>query len=474
VSVSADYRDPGLEFPSSFVFGAATAAFQVEGATKEDGRGDSIWDTFCRLPGKVHDGDTGDVADDHYHRLEADLDLMEALGLRGYRFSIAWPRVMPSSRGPLNRRGLGFYSRLVDGLLERGIAPVATLYHWDLPQGLEDDGGWANRETAFRFADYARAVGEVLGDRVAIWSTLNEPWCSAYLGYAAGIHAPGRTDPVAAFRAVHHLNLAHGLGVRALRDAATNNPQLSVALNVHALRGEGPTGREAVRRLDALGNRAFTLPMLRGEYPSDLISDTAGMTDWSFVLPGDLAEINQPLDLLGVNYYYPRTVRIAGHAEQVGVGGGRWGLSPWPGAQDVEFLEQPGPLTAMGWSQDPSGLEELLLSLHAQFPGQATVIMENGSAFEDTVVDGRVCDEERIDYLGRHVAAVHRAMAQGVDVQGYFAWSFMDNFEWTYGYSKRFGLVYVDYDTQRRIPKQSARWYSELATSNRIPAWGAG
>jgi beta-glucosidase len=472
MSGSGDYRDAGLRFPDEFTFGAATAAFQIEGATTEDGRGQSNWDSFCRIPGKVWNGDTGDVADDHYHRLESDLDLMKSLNLRAYRFSIAWPRVVPSGRGVPNQKGIDFYSRLVDGLLKRGISPVATLYHWDLPEELEASGGWAQRETAFAFADYARAIGSAIGDRVETWITLNEPWCTAYLGYSSGLHAPGRTEPEAAFRAVHHLNLGHGLALRALRSVASNDPRYSVTLNVHALRGDGKSGPEAVRRLDAIGNRAFTMPMLRGIYPPDLIADTAAVTDWSFVLPGDTDTIRQPLDMLGVNYYSPLLVRLAEAPGDDGPRSGKVGseASAWPtAAADVEFVPQPGPYTAMGNSQDPSGLEELLLSLRAQFPELPILITENGAAFDDQVLDGAVADPARIDYLRRHITAVHRAMARGVDVRGYFVWSLFDNFEWTHGYSKRFGIVHVDYETLQRLPKESARWYAELAGSHRMP-----
>jgi beta-glucosidase len=369
---NADYRDSGLVFPEGFIFGSATASYQIEGAFDEDGRGPSIWDTFSHTPGKVWNEDTGDVASDHYHRLEEDLDLMASLGLHAYRFSIAWSRIQPTGRGPANAKGLEFYGRLVDGLLARGIRPIATLYHWDLPQALEDEGGWANRETASAFADYARIMGESLGDRVDTWTTLNEPWCSAYLGYASGAHAPGRTDGAAALAAVHHLNLAHGLAVLALKQVVTNDPDFSITLNLHVIRGEGETGPEAVRRIDGLGNRVFLGPLLTGEYPADVVADTAGITDWSFIRPGDTEIIHQPLDVLGVNYYSTTLVRLwdgvsprennDGHKD---VGG-----SPWPGADQVEFLTQPGPYTEMGWNIEPAGLEELLVALHEEFPAQ--------------------------------------------------------------------------------------------------------
>ena len=467
---SPDYRDSGLVFPESFLFGSATASYQIEGAAQEDGRGPSIWDTFSRTPGKVLNGENGDIADDHYHRWEQDLDLLTDLGLGAYRFSIAWPRIQPTGSGPVNQAGLDFYSKLVDGLLTRGITPIVTLYHWDLPQPLEDAGGWPVRETAYRFQEYAGIVGAALGDRVATWTTLNEPWCSAFLGYGSGVHAPGRTEPLGALRAAHHLNLAHGLGIQALRGVVTNDPDYSVTLNFTVARGE----EEAVRQIDAVANRVFTGPMLLGSYPQDLLADTASVTDWSFVEDGDLADIHQKLDVLGVNYY--NTARVAlwdGSGEkQMADNHGESTASPYPGADRVQFLPQPGPYTAMGWNIAPDGMEELLLSLRDQFPEQALMITENGAAFEDVVEDGRVHDVERVDYLRRHFTAAHRALEQGVDLRGYQVWSLLDNFEWAYGYSKRFGIVHVDYDTLERTPKDSALWYSELARTGVLPEPG--
>ncbi len=471
---STDYRDSGLVFPQGFTFGSATASYQVEGAFDEDGRGPSIWDTFSKTPGKVWNGDTGDVACDHYHRYESDLDLMASLGLDAYRFSIAWPRIQASGRGPLNQKGVDFYSRLVDGLLERGIKPVATLYHWDLPQPLEDAGGWAVRATADAFEEYASIMGAALGDRVHTWTTLNEPWCSAYLGYGQGGHAPGRHEPAAALAAVHHLNLAHGRAVQALRATSTGAPQYSATLNFHVLRGVGDGAAEAIRRIDALANRAFTGPMLRGEYPADLLEDTASVTDWSFVKDGDLAEINQPIDVLGVNYYSTATVRLWDGVSPRQLNDGHKGAAggtAWPGSdQAVEFLEQPGPYTEMGWNIAPEGLEELLVSLSEQFPDQALMITENGAAFDDQVAeDGSVPDADRLDYLRRHFTAAHRAIQRGVDLRGYFVWSLLDNFEWGYGYAKRFGIVRVDFDTLERTVKDSGLWYAELVRDRTIP-----
>ncbi|MCU1570719.1 MAG: beta-glucosidase [Naasia sp.] len=470
-SGNPDYRDSGLRFPEGFLFGSATASYQIEGAAAEDGRLPSIWDTFCRTPGKVRGGDNGDVADDHYHRFDQDLDLLKDLGLDTYRFSIAWPRVQPTGSGEANQAGLDFYSRLVDGMLERGITPIATLYHWDLPQPLEDEGGWPARHTAERFAEYAAIVGRHLGDRIGTWTTLNEPWCSAFLGYGAGVHAPGRTDPLAALRAAHHLNLAHGLGVQALRSVVPRDAQYSVTLNFAVLRGDGPDGADAARQIDAVANRIFTGPMLTGGYPADLLADTASVTDWSFVQDGDLVDIAQPLDVLGVNYYNTALVSLwDGVGEkQMADNHGEAVASPYPGADRVQFLPQPGPYTAMGWNIAPDGLEQLLLSLREQFPDQPLMITENGAAFDDVLEDGRVADADRIDYLRRHFTAAHRAMRQGVDLRGYQVWSLLDNFEWAYGYSKRFGIVHVDYETLERTPKDSALWYSQLATSHMIP-----
>ncbi|MEZ3159297.1 GH1 family beta-glucosidase [Microbacterium sp. BWT-B31] len=472
---SADYRDSGLVFPPGFTFGSATASYQIEGAAAEDGRGPSIWDTFSKTPGKVWNGDTGDVACDHYHRWESDLDLMTDLGLGAYRFSIAWPRIVPGGRGDVNQAGIDFYSRLVDGLLERGIRPVATLYHWDLPQPLEDEGGWAVRSTTDAFEEYARIMGEALGDRVHTWTTLNEPWCSAYLGYGQGGHAPGRHEPAAALAAVHHLNLAHGRAVQALRETSTGTPQYSITLNFHVLRGHGDGGAEAVRRADALANRAFTHPLLKGQYPADLLEDTASVTDWAFVQDGDLRAINQPIDVLGVNYYSTATVGLWDGASAKQMNDGHKptaGGTAWPGSADVlEFVAQPGPYTAMGWNIAPEGLEELLVSLSEQFPHQPLMVTENGAAFDDVVApDGSVSDPERLDYLRRHFTAAHRALGRGVDLRGYFVWSLLDNFEWGFGYAKRFGIVRVDFDTLERTVKDSGRWYAELAKTGALPA----
>ncbi|MFD3308622.1 GH1 family beta-glucosidase [Streptomyces sp. NPDC058656] len=470
----AELQRTDFGFTESFLIGAATASYQIEGAVNEGGRGPSIWDTFSHTPGKVLNGDSGDVADDHYHRLEEDLDLIAGLRIDAYRFSIAWPRIQPTGRGPSNPEGIAFYNRLIDGLLERGVKPVATLYHWDLPQALEDEGGWVNRATSFAFAEYARIAGEAFGDRVAIWSTLNEPWCAAFLGYGEGTHAPGRTSHREALTAAHHLNLAHGLGLVALRETVSNPlAQYSVTLNTAYYVGEGEGGDEAVRRLDGVANRIFTGPMLKGAYPEDLLADTAEITDWSFVLDGDETLINQPIDFLGVNYYFTQYVTLDPHANRVTTTGG----TATPGADDVRIIEKPGPRTLYGWSITPEGLEGLLLSLTRQFPGLPLVITENGASFDDQVVikggERRVHDPQRIDFLVRHFESARRAIDQGVDIRGYFVWSLLDNFEWSRGYKERFGLIHVDYETLTRTPKDSARWLSTVA-AGRKPSTSGG
>ncbi|WP_034516156.1 GH1 family beta-glucosidase [Actinomadura rifamycini] len=452
-----------MGFPEGFLWGTATASYQIEGAAAEDGRAPSVWDVFSRTPGKVLNGDTGDVATDHYHRWREDVAAMARLGVGAYRFSISWSRVLPG--GAPNPKGIDFYSRLVDELLDHGIAPVATLYHWDLPQELEDAGGWPARDTAHRFADYAEHMGRALGDRVHTWTTLNEPWCSAFLGYASGVHAPGRTDPVDALKAAHHLNLGHGLANRALRGTVSPSAQHSVTLNLHHLRGED----EVVRRVDAVSNRVFLDPMLGRGYPADLRDDTAGLTDWSFVRDGDEDAVAAPLDVLGVNYYSPTLVRTwDGTSPREHADGHRQGAAtPFVGCEDVEFAEQPGPYTAMGWPIDATGMEELLLRLHREYPGTPLMVTENGAAFDDeAAADGGVRDGRRVAYLRDHIAAVGRAIDGGADVRGYFAWSLLDNFEWAYGYSKRFGLIRVDYPTGERTWKDSAFWYRDAIAAH--------
>lgn len=470
-------RASGRTFPADFLWGSATASYQIEGAVTEDGRGPSIWDTFSATPGKVLNGDTGAVAADHYHRVDEDVALMKDLGLHAYRFSIAWPRVQPTGSGAFNPKGLDFYSRLVDQLRGADIAPVVTLYHWDLPQPLEDAGGWPNRDTAYRFADYARKVAEVLGDRVEIWTTFNEPWCSSYLGYASGVHAPGRHSHADSLAAAHHLNLAHGLGGRAILDVLPD-AKLSITLNLHVTRAAStaPEDVDAKRRIDNLANEVFLQPVLEGRYPEELLADTASVTDWSFVQDGDAELCKVPLSVLGINYYSTGLVKkregeyVPGDGKPGPDGHKSSPVSPWPAADDVEWLPQPGPYTAMGWNIEPEGLTELLVDVHTRYPDVPLAVTENGAAFYDTVAeDGRVHDVDRVTYLHDHIDAVGDAIDKGVDVRGYFVWSLMDNFEWAYGYDRRFGIVHVDYDTLVRTRKDSSYWYAELVRTNTIP-----
>ena len=464
-STSAEPALAGITFPDGFVWGAATASYQIEGAVREDGRGPSIWDTFSRTPGRVHAGHTGDVACDHYHRYVDDVALMADLGLASYRFSIAWPRIQPDGTGPVNVKGLDFYDRLTDELLGKGIDPVATLYHWDLPQTLEDLGGWTNRLTADAFAEYAQIMYAKLGDRVGTWTTLNEPWCSAYLGYASGRHAPGRQEPGAAFAAVHHLLLGHGLAARALRSAGART--LSITLNpsvTSPVDPESAADREAVRIIDGLSNRIFLDPLLKGQYPADMLAHMARFTDLSYLQDGDLATINAPIDVLGINFYQPSYVSARP---------GTPAAPDQPGSEGIAFRAPDGPVTDMNWLIEPSGLTRLLKRIHDDYAGIPMLITENGAAYPDgPAADGDVHDTRRIEYLDGHLRACHDALAAGVDLRGYFVWSLMDNFEWAEGYAKRFGIVHVDYTTQQRTLKDSAKWYRSVISRNGIPASG--
>ncbi|HEX7747042.1 MAG TPA: GH1 family beta-glucosidase [Micromonosporaceae bacterium] len=458
-----------LRLPDDFIWGAATSAYQIEGAAAEGGRGRSIWDTFSRTPGRIADGSTGDKACDHYHRFRDDVRLMADLGLRAYRFSIAWPRVQPDGIGTANQRGLDFYRRLVDDLLAHDIEPWATLYHWDLPQPLEDAGGWPERDTAARFGDYAALVHGALGDRVRNWTTLNEPWCSAFLGYGSGVHAPGRQDARAAVRAAHHLMLGHGLALQAMRAAAPGH-QLGVTLNLYPVspRSAGPNDADAARRIDGLANRLFLDPILRGSYPADVLHDLQPVTDFGHVRSGDLAVISTPLSMLGVNYY---SRYVVGGPAGVGPAEPYWlSASNWPGSERVRFVDRGLPTTAMGWEIDAPGLSEVLQRVHTDYPEVPIVLTENGAAFPDRPVDGEVDDPDRVAYLDAHLRACADAVAAGVPLKGYFLWSLLDNFEWSWGYSRRFGIVYVDYESQVRIPKSSARWYAQVIRRHRRTA----
>ncbi len=464
-----------LTFPPNFLWGAATSAYQIEGAVREDGRTPSIWDTFSHTPGKVAFDENGDVAVDHYHRYRDDVAMMAGLNLAAYRFSVSWSRVQPTGRGPAVQRGLDFYRRLVDTLLEYGIKPSLTLYHWDLPQELEDAGGWPERETAYRFAEYASIMGEALGDRVEHWMTVNEPWCAAFLGYSSGVHAPGRTDPAASLRAAHHLGLAHGLATSALRSVLPARASISMSLNSQVIRPltDSPADLDAQRRVDNLANGIFHGPMLQGAYPQSLFTDTARLTDWSFVQDGDLELAHQPLDALGLNYYTPVVVsaKTGDDAGPLATNHGVSEHSPWPAADAVNFHQPPGETTEMGWAIDPTGLYDLISTYSKMRPDLDLYVTENGAAYDDKPeTDGQVNDPERIAYVHAHLQTVHRAINDGANVRGYYLWSLMDNFEWAYGYSKRFGAVYVDYATQARTPKASAQWYAQVARSGELPA----
>ena len=456
--------DGTRRFPADFVWGASTSAYQIEGGVDLDGRGPSIWDTFAAA-GHAR-GDTGAVAADHRRRMVDDVALLARLGVPAYRFSVAWPRVQPTGTGAVSTSGLDFYRSLVDELLAHGIEPVVTLYHWDLPQALEDEGGWTVRATAERFADYAGVVGEALGDRVRSWTTVNEPWCSAMLGYAATIHAPGRADPAAAVAAAHHLLLGHGLAVAALRDLVRpggGEAEIGITLNPYPVIPAGDDERDldAARRIDGIANRLWYDPILRGRYPDDVLDDLATVSDLAHVRDGDLKSIAAPIDALGLNYYRRHHVRHARGASAV--------PSPWPGSPDVAFAEAGRTPTSNGWAVEPGGLTESLVRLAAEYDPPPLYVHESGGAFPDPVgSDGVVHDADRLAYLAEHVRACHDAIAAGVDLRGYFVWSLLDNFEWAEGYQQRFGIVHVDFDTQARVPKDSARWYSTVVRANAI------
>jgi len=439
-------------FPADFAWGLATAAYQIEGAVAEGGRGPSIWDTFARTPGATLHGDTGDVACDHYHRWEDDFDLLASLGVTSYRLSVSWSRLQPTGRGDLNPEAVAFYRSLLSGLRRRGIAPLVTLYHWDLPAPLEAGGGWAVRGTAALFADYASRTVAALQDLVDDWITLNEPWCSALLGYGYGVHAPGRTEMRAAVAAAHHLNLAHGLATTAIRAIAPGARVgiTNIVTDVVAA-SDDPLDAAAASRLDAVGNRLFLDPVYLGAY-SDIVLETLRPFGFDEVLrPGDLATIHVPVDFAGVNHYQ----RVIARHDLNEVFGVR------------ETPAEPA-ATSFGWSVIPDSLHAVLTRVAREFTPLPIYITESGASFHDYVdPNGEVRDTERVDYLAGYFDAAARAIRDGVDLRGYFVWSFLDNFEWGEGYSKRFGIVFVDYRTQERIPKLSASWYSDLISRHR-------
>ncbi|MEV7288956.1 GH1 family beta-glucosidase [Streptomyces sp. NPDC093252] len=437
--------------PDDFLWGTATSAYQIEGAVAEDGRSPSIWDTFSHTPGKIDNDDHGDLACDHYHRRDQDIDLMRRLGTNAYRLSVAWPRVVPGGDGPVNAKGLAFYDELIDGLLAAGITPSVTLYHWDLPQVLQDRGGWPERATAEHFAAYASVVAERLGDRVTHWTTLNEPLCSAWIGHLEGKMAPGWTDLTAAVRASFHLLLGHGLAARAIR-AAVPGAQVGIVNNLSTVHpaSDRPEDLAAARRMDGHTNRWWLDPVHGRGFPADM-REVYGVDLPE--RPGDLDTIAQPLDWLGLNYYFPQTVADA----------------PGAPAPHVDTVRRGGvPRTGMDWEVDAGGIETLLLRLTEEYGARRLYVTENGSAYPDVIrPDGTIDDPERQEYLVRHLAACASAARKGAPLAGYFAWSLLDNFEWAYGYAKRFGLVHVDYATQRRTIKGSGHRYADLIRAHR-------
>ncbi len=445
-----------MSFPAGFLWGVATSAYQIEGAWDEDGRGMSVWDAFARLPYRIADGSSGDVACDHYHRMPDDVALMRSLGLGAYRFSIAWPRILPTGKGPVNEAGLDFYDRLVDELLAAGIAPVATLNHWDLPAALEASGGWRDRATVGAFADYAAIMFDRLGDRVSTWFTHNEPWCQAFLGHATGHHAPGGCDWSAGYQVAHHLLVSHGLAVQAFRASGATG-RIGIALNPqrYVSASDDDADRSARDRVWANSVELFLDPIAHGRYPEALMTWIGRHAPT--IQPGDLETIHQPIDLLGVNYYDAETISfdvdgslLKAHSEPRPDPG--WGR------------------TAMGWGIAPSGLTTVLTDLDARYPGLAMMITENGCAIDDRADPaGVVDDRERIDYLRAHVEALGVALDRGVDVRGYLVWTLFDNFEWAWGYTRRFGLYAVEAGTGRRLPKASARWYASVVRANGLP-----
>jgi beta-glucosidase len=462
--------------PEGFLLGTKTAAYQVEGSVDADGRGVSIWDTYSHTPGITRNGDTGDVTSDHYRRLDEDLDLIADLGAPAFCFSVAWPRVQPLGSGPANQRGLDFYRRLVDGLLRRGVTPVVTLFHWDLPQPLEDAGGWPARDTAGRFADYAAIVAGALDTGVKMWVTHNEPWCASWIGYAEGGHAPGHRDVGLATAATHHLLLSHGLAVQAIR-AAVPGGRVGIGLNLQPMRPASAHEDDvaAARRADGNLNRLFLDPVLRGEYPADMLAHYAAhKPGFGVVQDGDLGAIAAPLDFLGVNFYTPRTVCAATRMAEARAAG-YWVPASPPvdpinaDLGDVEVHRPDFARTSMDWEIEPAALTELLLRIHDDYAPPPLYVLENGMALDDYVApDGQVRDPERIAYLKGHLGAVLDAISAGVDVRGYVVWSLLDNFEWRHGFSKRFGLVWVDYPSGARIPKSSFAWYRDTVRAHAV------
>jgi beta-glucosidase len=444
------------QFPADFVWGVATSAYQIEGAWNEDGRGESIWDRFAHTPGRTRDGATGDVACDHYHRWPEDVAIMKSLGIQAYRFSVSWPRILPEGRGKVNQMGLDHYSRLVDGLLEAGIRPIPTLYHWELPIPLQDEGGWPARETTAAFAELADVVSRHLGDRVEMWITHNEPWCTSFLGHQVGIHAPGLQDWPAALAASHHVLLSHGLAVDAIR-ANVAEAQVGIALNFEPAvpASPSPADYRAALRWDGYYFRWFLDPIYGRRYPADMVAHYADRgrlpEGFAFVQPGDMATIATPTDFLGINYYTRHVARDESPDNQ----------------PQTLFPDPPEARTAMDWEVAPESFYQLLNRIYFEYQVPVMYITENGCSYLDEPDEsGRVTDARRIAYLRDHITAVHRAIQNGVPVAGYLQWSLLDNFEWERGYSQRFGIVHIDYATQQRTVKDSGYWYRDVIAAN--------
>ena len=437
------------QFPKDFVWGAATSSYQIEGSTQVDGRGQSIWDTFAAIPGKTHNGENGDPGCDHYNRWASDLDLMKDMGLEAYRFSVAWPRVIPNGRGQVNEKGMAFYERLVDGLLERGITPWLTMYHWDLPQALEDKGGWPNRDTVHAFEEYAQVLSSRLGDRVKHWITHNEPWCTAVLGYGLGIFAPGLKDKKFELQTAHHLLLSHGLSVPIIRENS-KDAQVGMAPNLWPIYPASDSSEDemAATRMDGFANRWYLDPIYGRGYPKDMLEAYAQ------ILPkihdGDLEKIAVPTDFLGVNYYIRHVVKHG--SNEAG----------------FEFVQTDLERTDMGWEIYPDGLRDLMVRLKNDYPVKSLIITESGSCYDDTLLEGQINDEGRRKYLERHLESAHVAVQEGAPLDGYFAWSLMDNYEWAEGYARRFGLVHVDFETQERTLKKSGLYYRNFLRTGEL------
>lgn len=436
-----------IGFPKDFLWGTATAAYQIEGGACADGKGPSIWDRFCQKEGTIQDGHTGDIACEHYYRYLDDVELMGELGIHSYRFSVSWPRIFPEGKGKKNQKGLDFYKRLIHALLKKGIKPALTIYHWDLPQALQNRGGWPNRDTAYYYQEYAACLFQEFGDVVPLWITHNEPWCASFFGYGLGEHAPGERDLSKAIFASHHLLYSHGLAVKAFRELGLRG-EIGITLNLSPFlpASEREEDLEAVRRADGFLNRWFLYPIFKGEYPSDIIQLLSRMGIAPPLEGKDLALIAAPIDFLGVNYYFRQFI---GHDEEEEY----FQIKPHPG---------PGPVTEMGWEIHPRSLYHLLQRIHREFGEIPLYITENGASFPDVLEGKRVHDTKRIDFLKGHLLEAARAIQDGIPLRGYYQWTFMDNFEWAFGYNRRFGLFYVDFETRERIWKDSAFWYKEL------------